>query len=156
MIFKEDETMENQLANVLNKQIANWAVLYLKLHNYHWFVKGDQFFTLHAKFEEFYNEAADHLDELAERLLAIGGKPVATMKEYLETSAIKEALGTETTDEMVQSIINDFSVVIKELKEGMRLAEENDDEATGDMLLSIHSDLEKHVWMLKAFLGKSI
>ncbi|WP_374718123.1 Dps family protein, partial [Neobacillus sp.] len=61
--------MENQLANVLNKQIANWAVLYLKLHNYHWFVKGDQFFTLHAKFEEFYNEAADHLDELAERLL---------------------------------------------------------------------------------------
>ncbi|MED3625398.1 Dps family protein [Neobacillus thermocopriae] len=148
--------MNNQLANVLNKQIANWAVLYIKLHNYHWFVKGDQFYTLHAKFEEFYNEAADHLDALAERLLAIGGKPVATMKEYLETSSIKEALGTETTDEMVQSIINDFSVVINELKEGMRLAEENDDEATGDMLLSIHSDLEKHVWMLKAFLGKSI
>ncbi|MDV2888516.1 ferritin-like domain-containing protein, partial [Alkalihalophilus pseudofirmus] len=58
--------MENQLVHVLNKQIANWSVLYMKLHNYHWYVKGEQFFTLHVKFEEFYNEAGLHVDELAE------------------------------------------------------------------------------------------
>jgi starvation-inducible DNA-binding protein len=75
--------MENQLVSILNKQIANWSVLYTKLHNYHWYVKGGQFFTLHVKFEEFYNEAGLHVDELAERLLAIGGKPAATLKEYL-------------------------------------------------------------------------
>ncbi|WP_066314033.1 Dps family protein [Bacillus sp. FJAT-29814] len=148
--------MQNQLAETLNKQIANWSVLYMKLHNYHWYVTGGQFFTLHAKFEEFYNEAGLHVDELAERLLAIGGKPVATMKESLEISSIKEAAGTESAEEMVQSVINDFSIIIGELKEGMSLAEENNDETTGDMLLAIHSGLEKHVWMLKAFLGKSV
>jgi starvation-inducible DNA-binding protein len=148
--------MENQLASVLNKQIANWSVLYIKLHNYHWYVKGGQFFTLHVKFEEFYNEAALHVDELAERLLAIGGSPVATMRECLELSSVKEANGQENADEMVQSVINDFSIIIGELKEGMSLAGELDDETTGDMLLAIHSGLEKHVWMLTAFLGKSI
>jgi starvation-inducible DNA-binding protein len=148
--------MENQLISVLNKQIANWSVLYTKLHNYHWYVKGGQFFTLHVKFEEFYNEAGLHVDELAERLLAIGGKPAATMKEYLEMSSIKEASGNESADEMVQSVINDFSIIIGELKEGMSYAGEVNDETTGDMLLAIHSGLEKHVWMLTAFLGRSI
>lgn len=148
--------MENQLFSVLNKQIANWSVLYMKLHNYHWFVKGGQFFTLHIKFEEFYNEAGLHVDELAERLLAIGGKPVATMKECLEISSINEAAGNESAEVMVESVINDFSIIIGELKEGMSTASEMNDETTGDMLLAIHSGLEKHVWMLTAFLGKTI
>jgi starvation-inducible DNA-binding protein len=148
--------MENQLVSVLNTQIANWSVLYMKLHNYHWYVKGGQFFTLHVKFEEFYNEAGLHVDELAERLLAIGGNPVATMKECLELASVKEANGQENADEMVQSIINDFSIIIGELKEGMSSAGDLGDETTGDMLLAIHSGLEKHVWMLTAFLGKSI
>jgi starvation-inducible DNA-binding protein len=148
--------MQNQLVDVLNKQIANWSVLYIKLHNYHWYVKGEQFFTLHAKFEEFYNEAGLHVDELAERLLAIGGNPVATMKECLEMSSVQEASGGESASEMVQSVINDFSIIIGELKEGMSMAEEADDETTGDMLLAIHSGLEKHVWMLTAYLGKRV
>ncbi|OIK11892.1 DNA starvation/stationary phase protection protein [Bacillus sp. MUM 116] len=128
----------------------------MKLHNYHWYVKGSNFFTLHEKFEEFYNEAGVHVDELAERLLSIGGNPVATMKECLELSSIQEANGSESAEAMVQSIINDFSIIIGELKEGMNLAGEVSDETTGDMLLAIHSGLEKHVWMLQAFLGKAI
>ncbi|WML59321.1 Dps family protein [Neobacillus sp. PS2-9] len=148
--------MKNQLVDVLNKQIANWSVLYIKLHNYHWYVKGENFFTLHAKFEEFYNEAGLHVDELAERLLAVGGNPVATMKECLELSSIEEASGKESASDMVQSIINDFSIITGELKEGMSTAEELDDETTGDMLLAIHSGLEKHIWMLNAYLGKKV
>lgn len=146
--------MSDQLKQVVNKQIANWTVLYIKLHNFHWFVKGQQFFTLHTKFEELYTEAALHIDELAERLLALDGKPVATMKGALELASVKEAIGSETAEQMVQSIVDDFTVLIGELKEGMTLAGEVDDETTGDMLLAIHSSLEKHVWMLKSFLGK--
>jgi starvation-inducible DNA-binding protein len=148
--------MDNQLFNILNKQIANWSVLFIKLHNYHWYVKGNQFFTLHTKFEEFYNEASLHIDELAERLLAIGGQPVATMKECLEMASVQEANGNESADEMVQSISSDFSLLVGELKEGMSIAEQANDEITGDMLLAIHSSLEKHVWMLKAYLGRSV
>lgn len=148
--------MDNQLVSVLNKQISNWSVLYMKLHNYHWNVKGSQFFTLHVKFEEFYNEAGIHVDVIAERLLAIGGNPVATMKDCLEIASVDEANGQETADEMVQSLINDFSLITGELREGMSMAAKMNDETTGDMLLAIHSGLEKHIWMLKAFLGKAI
>ncbi|HZG72442.1 MAG TPA: Dps family protein [Chondromyces sp.] len=146
--------MSTQLIETVNKQIANWTVLYTKLHNYHWFVKGPQFFVLHEKFEELYNEAAGYIDELAERLLALGGAPVATMKESLQLASVNEAEGQESAEQMVQSVVNDFSTMIDELKEGMNLAGEVNDETTGDMLLSIHQSLEKHVWMLTSFLGK--
>ncbi|MDR4889327.1 Dps family protein [Fredinandcohnia sp. QZ13] len=146
--------MSTQLIEIVNKQVANWSVLYTKLHNYHWYVKGPQFFTLHVKFEELYNEAAVHIDELAERLLAISGQPVATMKEILEISSIQEANGNENAEEMVASISNDFSILTGELKEGMKVAADVDDETTGDMLLAIHQALEKHIWMLQSFLGK--
>ncbi|MFP3122341.1 DNA starvation/stationary phase protection protein [Ectobacillus funiculus] len=139
------------VVNELNKQVANWNVLYVKLHNFHWYVKGPQFFTLHTKFEELYTEAANYIDELAERILALKGQPLATMKEYLEVSTIAESTSNETAEEMVQILVNDYSTVISELKEGMNIAAEAGDETTADMFLAIHTVLEKHVWMLSAF-----
>lgn len=138
----------------LNRQVANWSILYTKLHNYHWYVKGSQFFTLHIKFQELYEEAALHVDEIAERLLAVKGQPIARMSDFLEESTIKEASGKETAEQMVDQLIKDFSSVTEELKEGMEAAEEAGDETTADMLLAIHKKLEKHVWMLSAFNGK--
>ncbi|GLI08529.1 general stress protein 20U [Paenibacillus tyrfis] len=145
--------MNEQLTVLLNNQIANWSVLYVKLHNYHWYVKGPQFFTLHTKFEELYTEAALHVDTLAERLLALGGKPVATMSGSLRLASVREAEGEETAEQMVAALVNDFTLIIGELKTGMKYAESVEDETTGDLLLAIHSSLEKHVWMLNAFLG---
>lgn len=147
---------QNELAleKQLNLQIANWTLLYTKLHNFHWFVKGPNFFTLHEKFEELYNEAAGYIDELAERLLAIGGKPVATLRESLELATLSEAKGDETAEAMVSAIVSDFAIVSDELKQGMQAAEEAGDEATSDLLLGILSALEKHSWMLNAYLGK--
>ncbi|MFF2531887.1 Dps family protein [Brevibacillus sp. DP1.3A] len=144
--------MENTLYSVLNKQVANWTVLYTKLHNFHWNVKGPHFFTLHAKFEELYNEAAANLDSLAERVLSIGGKPVATLAACLNTASITEAEGNETAEQMVETIARDFSILVDELKLAMETADQADDEATADMLLGIRSGLEKHIWMLKSFL----
>lgn len=152
-MIEEGTRMKEKLIDIVNKQIANWNVLYVKLHNYHWYVKGPQFFTLHTKFEELYNEAALHIDELAERLLALGVKPLATMKDYLAVASVHEAKGNETAEEMVAEIVRDFETMIEELKAGMDYAGEIGDETTGDMLLGIHQSLEKHVWMLKSFLG---
>ncbi|KMK75629.1 Dps family protein [Alkalihalobacillus pseudalcaliphilus] len=143
---------QDKVGTILNKQVANWSVLFIKLHNYHWYVKGPQFFTLHEKFEELYNEAATHIDELAERLLALKGKPLATMQEHLETASVKEATTDLTADDMVADLSKDFDTLIDELKEGMDVAEELGDETTADMLLAIHQSLEKHNWMLRSFL----
>jgi len=141
-----------RLFKELNRQLASWSVMYVKLHNYHWYVNGPQFFTLHAKFQELYEEAALHVDEIAERILALQGRPIATMKEYIDTASITEASGTEKAEQMVEAIANDFTTLIGELKKAMQIAQELGDETTSDMLLAIHTGLEKHVWMLRSFL----
>ncbi|WP_100399262.1 Dps family protein [Bacillus sp. FJAT-44742] len=146
--------MSNELINLLNTQLANWNVLYTKLHNYHWNVTGSDFFTLHAKFEEFYNEAGTYIDEIAERILTINGRPIATLKEYLEHSTIEEASGTEDSTEMVKAVVNDFTHLIIEANDVIENAEANNDESTADMFIQIKTSLEQHAWMLNAFLGK--
>lgn len=146
--------MSAELNQELNVQVATWSVAYTKLHNFHWYVKGHQFFTLHVKFEELYNEATLHMDEIAERLLALGGKPVATMKEQLELSVIDEATSKENADEMVQAVVSDYDKIMKSLKKGMEFAAADGDDMTEDMLNAIHQNLEKHSWMLSAFLGE--
>ncbi|MFC4598311.1 Dps family protein [Cohnella hongkongensis] len=139
---------------VLNRQIANWTVLHMKLHHYHWYVNGPQFFTLHAKFEELYTEAAAHIDVLAERLLAIGGRPVATLADSLRLSTVREAGGDESAEWMAQTVAADYAQLAGELRQGIQVAEANDDEDTADLLLGMKTGLEKHAWMLNAFAGR--
>ncbi|MEH7096017.1 Dps family protein [Neobacillus vireti] len=143
-----------QLTEVLNQQVANFSVLYMKLHHYHWYVKGENFFTLHVKFQELYTEAALHLDTIAERMLSLGAAPTATLKEQLELSSIKEAAGDETAGEMVQTLADDFNNVCSELTEGITVAEDKDDQPTADMFIAIRTSLEKHGWMFKAYLAE--
>jgi starvation-inducible DNA-binding protein len=140
------------LEQVMNQQIANWNVLYTKLHRFHWYVKGPHFFTLHAKFEELYEEAAGTIDELAERLLIVGGMPISTLKEYIQYATIEETSENLTAEEMVQTIVNDFSKIISELKSGKEAAEQVNDEVTSDMFTELIENLSKHNWMLTSFL----
>ncbi|QDX92295.1 DNA starvation/stationary phase protection protein [Brevibacillus laterosporus] len=143
-----------KVIDVLNRQVANWNVLFVKLHNYHWYVKGPHFFTLHEKFEELFNEATTRIDDLGERVLAIGGKPAATLTEYATLSTIQESSCKESAEEMVQAIIVDFQTLSNECQKGMEVAQEAGDESTSDMLLGTLTDLQKHIWMLNSYLGK--
>jgi starvation-inducible DNA-binding protein len=140
------------LEQVMNQQLANWNVLYTKLHRFHWYVKGPHFFTLHGKFEELYEEAAGTIDELAERLLITGGKPISTLKEYIQFASIEETSEKLTAEEMVQAIVHDFSQIISELKSGKIAAEQVNDEVTSDMFTELIEKLSKHNWMLTSFL----
>ncbi|WP_079510162.1 Dps family protein [Mesobacillus jeotgali] len=144
---------QTELIQAVNKQVANWTVLYTKLHNYHWYVKGRHFFTLHVKFEELYNEAATIIDEFAERILALEGKPVATLKEYLELSSVEEATGSENEEDMVKQLHDDFGTIVDELQQAIELAEKAEDTATADMMTEVKMSLRKHMWMFKAYLG---
>ncbi|MFF2755417.1 Dps family protein [Psychrobacillus sp. NPDC058041] len=147
--------MSTELINELNKQVALWSVMYTKLHNFHWYVKGPSFFTLHAKFEELYNEATLNMDEIAERILTLGANPVATLKEHLEISDVEEASNKETADQMVETVVKDFDKIMKSLKKGMNEAAKVQDDMTEDILNAIYQKTEKHQWMLNAFLGDS-
>lgn len=140
--------------DILNKQLANWIVLNMKLHHYHWYVKGADFFALHEKFEELYDEAAGHIDDIAERLLAVGGKPISSLQESLATSSLKEAAGGESAEEMVAAVAHDFALMMDELKQGIAVFSEQGDVSSEDLLIGIYSSIEKHKWMLDAYLGK--
>lgn len=146
-------TNATPVTELLNKQVSNWSVLYAKLHNYHWYVKGESFFDLHIKFEELYTEAGVHLDVVAERILTLRSKPVATLKEHLAISSIEEAKGNESASQMVMQVLEDFEQITKELTEGIEAAEGQKDQPSADMMIQIKTSLEKHIWMLSAYLA---
>ncbi|MED1201749.1 Dps family protein [Heyndrickxia acidicola] len=148
--------MSNQsLINFLNQELSNIAVMYIKLHRYHWFIKGKHFFTLHTFFEELYTEMAEDLDVLAERILAIGGKPLATMAKFLDEASLAEAQADDEEKEIFSVLIEDYTQMIKEMKEtGFGLAEEANDQPTIDLFNDLQGRYEKHLWMFRAYLAK--
>ncbi|NBI27481.1 Dps family protein [Chengkuizengella marina] len=146
--------MNENLKGLLNQQLANMNVLYTKLHHYHWFVKGEHFFTLHEKFEELYNEVTGYSDEIAENMLASGAIPASSLKDYLTLSTIEEAAEGLSSNEMVQSVINDFFQIGVEMKQAIELADHENAIRIADLLEGIVISLEKHQWMLNAYLGK--
>ncbi|PTH53203.1 DNA starvation/stationary phase protection protein, partial [Staphylococcus arlettae] len=130
-------TNNENVINVLNKQVANWTVAFTKLHNFHWYVKGPNFFSLHTKFEELYDEASQYVDDLAERILAVGGNPVGTLKESLEMSIIDEAGKGYTAEQMVSELSKDFTNVSKQLEEAIEVASDAEDDVTEDMFIGM-------------------
>jgi starvation-inducible DNA-binding protein len=143
-----------KLHDSMNVQLSNWTVLYVKLHHFHWYVKGPHFPVLHVKFEELYEMAALKLDELAERLLAIEGKPASTMKEYLSLATIKEANKTQTENDMLATTVADLTALVEGLEETAKIAEEEaKDDATADVIIGQVEEIQKQIWMLKSTLG---
>lgn len=134
----------------LNKQVANLSVFFTKLHHYHWYVEGPQFYQLHEKFEALYDEMNELYDEFAERLLMIGGEPVSNLKSYLELTSLEEASGKDAPIVMAKHILNDIKLINTELKELLLVAQELGDEVTADMLIGTMASFDKHIWMLSA------
>ena len=148
--------MYTETGKVLNELVANQGVLYVKLHQYHWFVTGSDFFTLHDKFEALYNEAAAHFDAFAERMIAKGEKPYSTLGEFLEHASIEEKPYKEpiSSEQMVGNLISDFETIRKIASQGVDLAGEEGDDVTEDMLIAYIEEIDNNLWMLRAFLNK--
>ncbi|MGN8770670.1 Dps family protein [Paenibacillus barengoltzii] len=145
-------TKKSSLEQLLNEQVANLNVLYVKLHNYHWYVKGTNFFRLHAKFEELYNEVTEQMDAIAERMLALKWNPAASLKEYLDLATIQEATGKEEPQAMVQHVLEDLATLTEAYNEGIGLADQAEDHVTSDLLTGYLGKWEKQMWMLRAYL----
>lgn len=148
--------MANQeVKDFLNKLVATEGVLYIRLHQFHWYVKGHGFFVLHEKFEELYDEVTESLDEVAERLLSIGGQPYSTLSEFIEHSVIEENADDKnlSQEEMVAALIEDLNKVRDFLVEGIELTDEHADYPSNDLLIETKAAFDKHLWMLEAYLG---
>ncbi|KTR61616.1 general stress protein [Exiguobacterium indicum] len=145
--------ISNHAKSALNQQVANYGVLFVKLHNYHWYIKGPDFLTLHEKLEELYTWVSEQYDVVAERLLMNNGTPSATLKEYLEQTTLEEAKSGLSADEMIDSVIQDFQQVRKEMLDAIEHLEAQDVTVEDD-LLGQAKEIEKQIWMLRATLKK--
>lgn len=134
----------------LNKLLADHAVHYQRLRNFHWNVKGPLFYTLHQTFEDMYTQAALNVDSIAERILALGERPYSTYEEFLVHADFEERADHPKAKEMVKIIINDLDKLIDQENEYHELAE--GDEATVNLLDDLIDMQEQDRWMLKAFL----
>jgi starvation-inducible DNA-binding protein len=140
-----------ELTDSLNRLLANYSVHYQKLRNFHWNVKGQDFFDIHEKFEDQYNEAKVNIDDVAERIRVFGQTPLSTMQEYLTTSEIKET-GTDLSAlEMVAEIIRDYELLLEKMFDVVEIAIDHGDSGTEDMVKSFIKKTEKNHWMMTAF-----
>ena len=145
-----------KMMTVFNQLIASYHVFYQNLRNFHWNVEGQNFYTLHELFENQYNKAKTNIDDIVERQITIGVKPLSKMSDYLEQSKIAEANLGLTDRQMMNVLYDNQSVLITLLNNTIDWAKDNDDEATIDLLGSILSDMEIDNWQFAAWLGLSL
>lgn len=145
--------MSKVVVEDLNALLADYTVFYQKLRNYHWNVTGPFFFGLHEQFEQMYLATAVTIDDLAERVLAVGGRPLSTLKSQLEAARLKEDSDEPDAMGMVGNIVADLESLHTLLRDAQGRAADAGDETTETMLQELANGQEKTTWMMKAFMG---
>lgn len=135
----------------LNVLLADFHVYYQKLRNFHWNILGKNFFDLHNKFEEMYNDTRVKIDEIAERIVTLKYHPISKLSDYIEVSKIKESSPLLSDDEMVKEIIEDHKIILEQFGKVVDRAEKAKDEGTLDLIGAYIRELEKSTWMLNAW-----
>lgn len=138
------------LEQSLNEFLADLNVFYRKLQNYHWNIQGKDFFQVHAKLEELYNEVNESIDEIAEHILILGGQPLGTLKDYLAISTIQETENKKVkSEEIYSNLITDFETLLKKSTEIKEEADKQNDYATSALIDNYILSYGKHLWMLR-------
>ena len=141
--------MENILNN-LNTFLSDLNVFYRKLQNYHWNIKGKDFFIVHPKLEEYYTEVNSQIDEIAEHILALGGQPLGTLKDYLNITKITEAENKKIDSTLVYNeLIKDYTTLLQDVKNIKIAADAEGEHKTSAMMDDIIEDYTSKIWMLK-------
>ena len=123
----------------------------MNARGFHWNIKGENFFELHAKFEEMYNDLLIKVDEIAERILTLGGEPLHGFSDYLANSQIEEAKNISQGREAIANLLAGYSALIAKQRAVLSIA--GDDEGSASLMSDYISEQEKLVWMLNAYLN---
>lgn len=147
-LSKEGSELLTQQLSVL---LANYSVFYQNVRGFHWNIQGKHFFELHLKFEELYSDLLLKMDEIAERLLTLGGHPSHRFTDYFVLSEIKETSRISDGDVAVQSILDSFKILLVLQREIQSRANEAGDEGTSAMMSDYIREQEKLVWMYLSY-----
>lgn len=145
-------TERQAIAEGLSRLLADTYTLYLKTHNYHWNVTGPMFNTLHLMFEGQYNELALAVDQIAERIRALGYPAPGTYAAYSKLSSIKEEEGVPDANTMIRHLVEGQEAVVRTARSIFPIVDEVSDEPTADILTQRMQIHEKNAWMLRSLL----
>ena len=144
-----------KIATELSKFLADSYTLYLKTHNFHWNVTGPMFNALHNMFELQYTEQWNALDDIAERIRALGFNAPGSYAEFIKLSTVKEEPGlAEAPDwrEMVRQLVVGNEAVCRTARKALDVADDADDAPTEDLATQRLQTHEKYAWMLRSLL----
>lgn len=146
-----DPKKTQKLIVSLNDLLANYAIYYQNVRGYHWNIQGEKFFELHVKFEELYNDLFLKIDEIAERILTLGGIPEHHYSAYKKTSVIKETPAISDGIKAVKEILHSFQITIAKQRTILDLSSDANDEGTNALMSDYIRTQEKLVWMYSAY-----
>jgi len=149
-----NEDYQRNMSQKLNEFLSDVQVFYMNVRGYHWNIKGKLFFVLHEKFEGLYNQLSDMADEVAERILMLGGAPLHSFSEYLKLANVKEKLNVSTADGTISETLKDLKHLLESERELVKLASENGDDGTVNLISEYISGQEKLIWMLSTSISE--
>lgn len=150
-----DAEKTSKTVEELNTLLADYHLYYQKLRNFHWNVIGKNFFDLHEKFEELYDDAKLKVDEIAERILTLRFQPTSNLSEYLKMANLKESKSELTDSKMIETLLEDHGTMLKQMRKVIETADKASDEGTIDLIGAYIRELEKTSWMLDAWKMKT-
>jgi starvation-inducible DNA-binding protein len=140
----------------MNIFIADQLVMSMKIHNVHWNLKGNKFFTLHPLMDQYYDEHLARIDAVAERLIAIGGQPIGSLKGALDITNIEERADEKVDAEtMVDLLIVDFTKMREQANRLIEIADSVQDYGTADYFTAEIQVYDKELWMLNSYLDRA-
>lgn len=148
-----ENTDISQIITKLNGLLSSYHMFYINVRGYHWNVKGEHFFTLHPKFEELYTALQVQIDEIAERILTLGGTPLHAYSDFAQHTSISEDKNVKDGNTCVKGVVSGLQALIEEQRAVSAIAADADDQGSADLLDAYVQEQEKLVWMYNAFLG---
>jgi starvation-inducible DNA-binding protein len=147
-----DRTVISPVIEKLGEVLANYQVYYTNLRGFHWNIKGDKFLELHELYENYYNELAEQIDEVAERIVILGEVPANSFSAYLKLSGVKEVSAVSDWKTGVSNVLETLQFLTGKLRELHGLGIKAGDQGTVSLANHGIKNFEKKIWMLSAYL----
>ena len=141
---------KRECAEALSKVLADTYFLYLKTHNYHWNVEGPSFRGLHELFEEQYREMWESIDDIAERIRALGEYAPGTHAKLGSRATVKESEAVPSAGDMLADLVSGHETIARTVRSALATAQEAGDEASAGLLADRLTSHEKQAWMLRS------
>ncbi|MDY6801746.1 MAG: Dps family protein [Bacteroidota bacterium] len=148
--MKREIKNKSEIVKKLNLLLSDYEIYYQNLRALHWNIKGKMFFMLHEKYEEYYTESAEVIDEIAERILMLDETPLHTYEDFIKNASIKPVKDVKDANKSIDIVLDNNEVLLNKAYEALEVADESGDEGTLALLGDIISETEKRIWMLQS------